>query len=418
MNFATLFAGLGSSGLFASRAFLPAFAAACLLRWGEHVPVLRASSFMEGVAQSAPGWFTHDATIAILGALAALEWLANRNPEARRLMDAIGTHAKTAMAALTFFGVLDASGVGFLRDNFPGLAPEGDASAAPAGPARAGLFDYAAGALVAGVTWGLARLRDTVAAALADADEGDAIGIGGLLAWAEDLWAAGGLVLLLLYPPLMVALTAAVGGLLALVAGWLRRREERSRVPCPACGAPCYQVALACPACGAETPEPREIGLFAGPTDRPAGEPARHRFRLLERGRCPRCATRLAGTAPRQPCAACGAVPFPDAGDARAYAGRVAGRLPMTIVATALFSLIPVVGLIPGVIFYRLAVVAPFRPYTPLLRNLGLRLALRFLFLLLILLQIAPLLGVLAVPLMAVISFLAYRRSFLARAAA
>ncbi len=79
-----------------------------------------------------------------------------------------------------------------------------------------------------------------------------------------------------------------------------------------------------------------------------------------------------------------------------------------------LFSLVPVVGLIPGVIYYRLALVAPFRRYIPRGRTLLLRWGIWLLFLVLVLLQWVPLLGGLVVPTMALVSYKVYRTAFTA----
>lgn len=76
---------------------------------------------------------------------------------------------------------------------------------------------------------------------------------------------------------------------------------------------------------------------------------------------------------------------------------------------SALFSLVPVLGLIPGVIYYRIALVAPFIGYLPAGRSLLLKIFLKVTLLLLIALQIVPGAGIVAVPLMALLSHGVYR---------
>src|SRR3954468_2355614 len=100
-----LIQGLGSIGLFSSRAFLPAFATALLLRFGPQVPWLARAGLLQHV-RGVPTWFTSDTSLVILGLLSALELIAERMPEAKALLDEVHDYLKTGMAALTFLGVL------------------------------------------------------------------------------------------------------------------------------------------------------------------------------------------------------------------------------------------------------------------------------------------------------------------------
>jgi hypothetical protein len=64
--------GLGSVGVFASRAFLPAFVTAVLLRYGPHARWLAHAELLSHI-RDVPMWFTSDTALVILGVLAALE---------------------------------------------------------------------------------------------------------------------------------------------------------------------------------------------------------------------------------------------------------------------------------------------------------------------------------------------------------
>lgn len=77
--------GLGSVGVFASRAFLPAFVTALLLRSGPHAPWLDHAGLLPQV-RDVPTWFTSDAALVVLGLLAILELVAERSPEARTVL--------------------------------------------------------------------------------------------------------------------------------------------------------------------------------------------------------------------------------------------------------------------------------------------------------------------------------------------
>ena len=69
-------------------------------------------------------------------------------------------------------------------------------------------------------------------------------------------------------------------------------------------------------------------------------------------------------------------------------------------------------GVIPGVIYYRLTIVAPFRRYIPVGRGFVLRWGVRLAVVVLVAFQWVPVAGGLAVPIMALISYAAYRTAY------
>ena len=108
----TLLYGLGLSGIFASRAFLPSFLTACALRWGADLPLLNQ---IAQPSNAEPSWFTHEYTILALGILSLVEILADKDPHARELMSYVDKYTKPALAALTMMGVLSISDASFLK---------------------------------------------------------------------------------------------------------------------------------------------------------------------------------------------------------------------------------------------------------------------------------------------------------------
>src|SRR4051794_11396582 len=188
MSLPLLFQGLGSIGVFASRAFLPAFVTALTLRLGPHLPWLAHAGLIPRV-RGVPTWFTSDLALIVLGVLAALELVAERVPEAKSVLDEVHDYLKTGMAVLTYLGALNAT------------------DRAAVGPLieRAGPGDYLP-ALAVGAGVYLASLaRGAVVGALVDADEDDDLGLQGLLRRAEDLWGGLGPVALIIFPLLTVA---------------------------------------------------------------------------------------------------------------------------------------------------------------------------------------------------------------------
>ena len=391
----TVLHSVGSLGFFASRAFLPAFMTAAALRWGEHLPWIEATGLARG-GSGAPTWFTSDACLGVLGLLSVLEMIADKSPDLRVLLGEFDTYLKSAMAGLTYLGVMAAGDVEYVE----GVIREG------------GFGDYGGAMLVMGGVWWLGTLRNGTLGLLRESDDDDDAGIQGLISWAEDVWAAFGIWILILYPAVMVALLGLVTGGMLLARRRAEAREEQSRRPCASCGEPVYQCAVACGGCGATLAEPRAIGWTGATLETPCPDPADHAFRLAEKKRCPVCATRLTERDVTQSCPACGHAVFGDGAFAAAYAARIGARLPKVLVVSALFSLVPVIGLIPGVIYYRLALVAPFRRYVPRGRAFLTKWAIRLLFLVLIVGQAVPGVGAVAVPLMALVNYVTWKGQY------
>jgi hypothetical protein len=267
---------------------------------------------------------------------------------------------------------------------------------------------------VGALTYWLGSVRGSLMELLTESDEDDDAGVQGLVSWAEDLWAAAGPILLVLFPLAMALLV----GLLSCGMLVLRRRaeakEDASKLPCAGCGVPTYRCALKCGACGAEVAQPAAIGFLGTALPTPAPDRAAQPYRLAEKKRCPVCATRLSERSPRQSCRTCAHVLFGEPAFLERYLATVRGRLPQVLVVCLLCSLVPVVGLLPGVIYYRMALVAPFRRYIPRGRSLLMKWGMRVLFLVLVAVQWIPAVGGAVVPIMAGVNYVAWRRLFLA----
>lgn len=396
MSLALILNGLGSMGLFASRAFLPAFLTALLLRFGGDLPWIGQLGLLDSLP-GAPSWFTHDVTLVLLGVLTLVELLATKSPEARELLLHVDKYLKVGMAALTFLGVANASDVAFVDEQIQ----------------EAGLFLIFPILMVAGGVFALASLRARVLGLVSEADADDSSGVQGILSWLEDAWAGTGVLVLVLFPILMVVLIFLATGVLVLLERRAQAREERSKVPCQKCGESMYLTAITCPKCKERQASPRQVNWLGGATEEPVADPASQPYRLLEKKRCPECATRFTERAVHQECTACGHALFARPELAQAYVDHVASALPRVLLVAAGLSLIPVVGLIPGVLYYRVKLVAPFRRYLPFLTAATSRWGLRIFFLFLIALQWIPAVGGVVVPLMAVTSYGVYRAAFL-----
>ena len=409
-----LLAALGSTALFASRAFLPAFMTACALRWRDALPFLGDSELIRSLP-NAPTWFTSDACLAVLGILSVLEIVATKNPDARGVLHEFDRWLKPVLAVATYFGLASSADAQFAEKAVK-LKGALDASGLLPGLGLGGA-DAGIAALVGGLAWWLSGLRGALMSMLHESDEDDAAGVQKLLSWGEDAWALFGPIIVLAFPFVMLGLSALVS------AGiwWLRRRAERredaSRAPCRSCGEPTYLCALACAKCGTEVEAPRGVTWLGATGEDPAPDRATHPYRLLSKKRCPRCATRLKERTPHQRCPACARDAFGDPAFVEGYLASIRNRVPLVLAVCAAFSLVPVVGLIPGVVFYRMTLVAPFRRYVSRTRGFVTKWLLVLLFLFLATVQgfsfLLPGSGLFAVPVLALANWLAWRRAFL-----
>ena len=372
MNATALIQALAPMPLFASRPFLAAFGVAMGLR-------------LDWLPLDHPDWFTHDVTLWVLAGLALADVLARHSTYLRSFVEEFDGWLKGGVAGAVHLGIADPASAALLQT-----------------VVAAGLFSaFTLTTLVGGGVWGLALLRRGTLRILEEFDEDDDLGIQGLIAWAEDLGVAGGVLLAILLPLVALALFALTVLALWLLRLFLRRMEERAKVPCAHCGAPIHPAAVACAKCGGDNASVCAAGLFGRPTGRPAPAPAEHALSLLAWRRCPRCATPLPKRCLRQPCPACGRAVFHDRAEMEGYLAAVRRRLPKVMTVCFVAGFVPFLGLVVGVVYYRLSVVAGLRRYVPMSVGCFTRWGVRLMNLVLVALQPVPILGAFTLPLMA-----------------
>jgi Domain of unknown function (DUF4126) len=393
MNFSGIISSVGSIGPFSTRIFLPALVMALLLRFGVHMPILDHLGLLKEAARY-PTWFTSNTCIAVLAALTVLEVFAQKNPEARRVLNEIDIYIKPVAAALCALGVLSAT-----DNNTVGLLSH-----------QAGVMDAIPPILAAVGTFAVARVRRDVVNLVLDHIEGTHLDR--LLSWGEDGFVIVGVFAWVIIPTLMLIFIGIVTVILTLWRKRLEKIEEQSRVPCAHCGASIFPSAMSCFSCRTAVAEPKSVGFLGQSTPDPDLDLEHHPLRLVEKRRCAVCATHLKHGGVGQKCTACGAVFFADEEFAQRYANFIAMRLPTVLGVSFLLGLVPFLGLIAGAVYYRMMLVLPFNEYLPMGRRFGLRIGLRILFFLLVVFQLIPLVGGLVVPLMALLTYTAYRASF------
>ncbi len=264
---------------------------------------------------------------------------------------------------------------------------------------------------VAGGTLALSRARGAILEPLATADEDDDLGVQRLLRWAGDLWGMLGTVALILLPLLAIGALGAAVLTLVLIERRVADRAGRLQVACASCGRPIHASAPTCPSCRATVAEPRGVGLLGLPKETPA-DLGSLPYDLVAAKRCPVCATRFDRREVIQRCRACDHAPLADPDFARAYVAAIDRRVPLACLVCGGLGLIPILGVIPGVIYYRLAIIAPYRRYIPPGQGLLLRWGVRLGVVALAATQWVPVAGGLALPAMGLISYAAYRTAY------
>lgn len=382
---------------------------------------------------SLPFWLISEVMLVLFGLLTVAEWYSDYNEDARALLeDAKTNFVKPGVAGMLQFGLvqgqaatvlelmaqhLPAGTLAWLYSVSPGVAM---ASLGPAETMQVAALGWVVtlvagvwAALMAGLTWIVAGLRQGAVELIGELDADDSLGLMKLFSLAEGGWTVTLMVILVFLPVLALALAGLTVLGLFVVRKWFEQRDERSKVGCASCGNRMYPTALFCPACRQANHAPRAVGVFGQARAVEATDRTAHRLNLIARKRCPTCATHLSARAIRQTCTTCGTTTFGDVSEANVYLRTLDKKLPQTLVLCGLLGFVPVLGLVPGIIYYRLSLIASLRAYIPRTTGCLTRWALRFATLLLIGLQ-PFMLGWLTLPAMALLNYYVYRAVFAA----
>ncbi|MBD5781838.1 hypothetical protein IEN85_20220 [Pelagicoccus sp. NFK12] len=384
----------GLSGFFASRAFLPAFAAAFAMKYGHLVPWLGSIEFVQKMAD-APTWFTHPAVVWGLGALAVAEMLAERSPEIRELLDEGLVYAKTGLSAATSYGLLSAADAEVVGDLV----------------SQAGFLDSIPAAISGGLTFFLTMTRNGVVGILSEADEDDSLGMRKFISWCEEIWATFGVWVLLAIPAAVLLLNGIVFGVLYLIRKRHEGKMEAARIECPKCQTKIHCFATACLSCDTPNENPVALGFLGGMLEEKQRDVMAQKVRLIELKRSPKSGEKVKGRGADITCQEDSVAVFGDKEVNEQYFKTVDARLPKVLIVSAALGFVPILGLIAGVIYYRLQLVAPYRRYLPWSKGFLTKWLVRLVLLLLAALQIVGF-GIFAVPLMALINHWMYRNAF------
>lgn len=403
MDLSYYLTSLGVIPIFAFRAFVPLFATALVARFGMEWAPLAGLAGIE-LLSGLPDWASDDTTLLVLGGMSALEVLLTKVPETRDLITYTETQRKAIAAFLVCFLMVQ----GDPRELLDHLRKEGLSTDYAWGQSFAYSWSFAIGSCV----WLASTLRRSVHRLLMELDEDDAIGLQRLISWMEDGIGFAGVLVVLVFP--LLSLLLAGMALLGLwsVRRYLEAREEQQKAPCGSCGTRNHLSAIRCSGCGVSLPQPHRVGILGVARLGVVADIDAHRLALVANKRCPSCAERLKEKRLDQRCPACGAAPFPDEAARGAYLAGLRARLPRTLAICLGLGAIPLLGLVPGILYYRLSLIASLRYYIPRTVGMLTRWLVRILNLFLLALQPVPLLGAVTLPLMCAMNFAVYGAAF------
>lgn len=378
------------------------FSSAMIARFGIEWEFLADEAGMNLLADL-PTWILSDTFLMMLGIFSIIEHIFQRTPELQQVLDLGESQLKGVFAFFLCFFLVQ----GNLQDIEAHIQEVGVSTD------FAGFLsvEYAWSFVIGGATWFVATIRRAVYEALIAIDPNDDIHLQRSMIWFENGMGLVGPLILVLYP-LFGLVTALIA--IATLAGlkrYFQSIEAKQKAPCPHCQQENHLCANHCGSCHAQLPKPQAVGVFGQAIEEPAPAPEQHRLALLQSKRCPSCGEQHKGTGITLRCERCNTTFFPSESDGELYLKTIEAKLPKTLVVSGLLSLIPIIGIIPGIIFYRLYLIRGLRVYLPRLNSFGTRWLVRILCLALLMMQTIPLVGILAIPLMALINYLVYSRA-------
>jgi len=398
--------------LFVSRAFVPIFATALFARWGAGLNVVWLGFFEDftgiSLLDTIPAWAIQDEVLVVLGVLAGLEFLLQRIPETRALVQGVSDALIKAIGAgCTSYLLVGGDLAGILEI----WIENGELTRFDWGRGLQYTWSFGIGLVV----FSLASIRGWIYAFLQETDPEDDLGLQGLMAWLEDAISFVGIFVAFIMP----AITAAAA-LVAMFMVWTLKQsltviESRQKIACHQCDAQVPACAPHCGYCGVSRSDPSAVGWMGWIQSESASDSKEHRYKLLEGHRCFHCGVRLAEHGVLSSCKQCQTPVFATEADLTTYLDRVQRRLGRTLIVCGFWSLVPVFGMVPGLIYYKLSLVYGLKAYTPQSRNFLVRLLRRLFVLFLLLFQWVPGLGLFSLPLICLLDYRMSRKALLSQ---
>lgn len=391
----------GMVPMLTSRAFMPIFITALFARFGSQYQGLADFAGIQFIT-GLPPWLTADQPLIILGIFALMETIANRSADYRQSAE---LYEPIFKAICTFMLCLCC-----IHKDFALLLQEISEQGLLAESVRDNTPKYLWSALTAGSVWWSSSVRAKGLSFISDVDPEDDLGTQSIFSRMEDLFGITGTIFVLLLPVLALLVTGLTLTGLWLFKKHLHRRERAQTLPCTACGNETVRCGISCPSCGRQRDRIQEVGFLGIIKPQTISDLHHHQFKLRAVKRCPHCGNRLKENKLGATCRICEKPAFANQTELDTYLQKVGALLPKTLAISTAFSLFPLIGLIPGIIYYRVNLIASLNAYLPRSRKFAARWSVRVINILLLMLQPIPLLGLIALPLMCLSNFLFYRQ--------
>jgi hypothetical protein len=346
----------------------------------------------------APAWLIYDSMLFLLFGLAVVEFFVVRHADTKIFITEFGGLINPLATLLVIFPATN--------EDTPAILSlfAHDTSIFDV------IFRYVWAGVTTVVTWYITLMRTVFLLVVQELDEDDDLGVQKWFSLGEEAWVVGGIVMTFFLPAVaMVMFLLTLLGIF-LAKKYVERLEKKSKVPCPTCSQPIHASAIACSFCRHPNPNPFQVGLLGQPkANQRVTDLNAHRLQLIGRKRCPVCATRLKEKRIHQRCPECSIETFANAEQVDIFLATLNEQLPRTLLITFVLGFIPVLGLIPGIIYYRLSLIASLRGYVP--RSVGCltRWGVRIMNLMLMGLQPIVPIGFFVLPLMCLTNFWIYQ---------
>ena len=388
MSIAVLLHAVGTIPLFASRAFLPAFLTSLLFRFPNLVP------FTQVDAPSAELFITKTPVIIVLGILAVLEILADKNTDIKTIWLQGEPFLKPLIYSVMLLGVVD-----------------NDSEAIMQGIYQAGMGEYVMVFFTAGAVYGLTVLRASIQQWLLEIDSDGSLFLNFIFSSIEDTFVFFGFLWLLISGTTAIIFFALVVGILYLWQRKIKANEEKQKIVCSSCQHKNPPFALECCNCHAPQDEIYKIGFLGQKKDQQIDKAASDRKKqmlsLIAQERCGFCANKTS----KKICPTCKKEHVLNSSENRkAYVMFVQKRYALWLPLSIALGFIPVVGIAIAVMGANLYVFAPLKRQIPAVKAVGVQILTKLLIFLVIF--FGSVAGFILAPLYCSIRFFMWRTAF------
>jgi hypothetical protein len=391
MDFSYLFYALGNNAFFTSRTFLPALITALVIKYPDLVFMLDSAPITGDEL-----WLVKDEVILGLAFLSFFEELAIRNPEFARFIEEIDSFIKFAALLAVNNAMVDPMVLeAVFKIDEPSM-----------------LASTVTGVAVSTPIFFLTRMRKSFLGYVRDLDEDNDLGLITLANWMENGWVFFGVFFLIVFPIFSFFMILIVLGIIFLIEQYLKKKEEQSKIECSNCKELILPSAANCFSCGTANDRARNVGLLGFPKDSDVRGIDAHKYQLMAAKRCPNCATRKVDRNFDSKCETCNKLPKDLGVDAKIYNETIEGRLKDVLIASLIFGLFPIIGIIATIIYSKFKLAKPYKQFTGFGKRFFVKLVTLFGIIVLIIIQPIPIVGAITCPIIALMYYYAWKAGF------